>query len=171
MAEMSDEIDDVDVSRLLAGASSAIESARYCWLVTAGEDGFPNLRPMGRLPNRAGGGEDSLTVQFLTDGRSRKASDMRRDDRVAIIYQHDADEAFVTLRGRATLRESEAEVRQRWNRAYDALVPAEEDRKHAMFVEVDVERMDLWIRGITPEPFGMRTTTLERHAGRGWRVR
>ena len=170
MREANDKSDALDVSGLLAGASRTIESVRYCWLVTAAEDGFANLRPMGRLVHGAGGGENKWTIQFITDGRSRKSADMRRDGRVAIIYQHDPDDAFVTLIGKATLHESEAEVRKRWKRAYDALISTEEDREHAIFVEVDVERMELWIRGVTPEPFGFRTTTLERDAGRGWRA-
>jgi hypothetical protein len=29
--------------------------------------------------------------------------------------------------------------------------------------------MDLWIKGVTPEPFGLKTTTLARNAD-GWRV-
>ena len=48
--------------------------------------------------------------------------------------------------------------------------PTEQDRANAIFVEVDVERMELWIRGVTPEPFGLRATILERDAGRGWRL-
>jgi hypothetical protein len=29
--------------------------------------------------------------------------------------------------------------------------------------------MELWIRGVTPEPFGLLPTVLERDAGGGWR--
>ncbi len=41
---------------------------------------------------------------------------------------------------------------------------------NAIFVKVDIERMELWIRGVTPEPYGMRATILEHDAGRGWRL-
>ena len=170
MRDANEENDAVDVGSLLAGATRTIESVRYCWLVTAAEDGFANLRPMGRLMRGTGRGEDEWKIEFITDGRSRKSTDLRRDGRVAIIYQHDPDDAFVTLIGKATLLESEAEVRDRWKRAYDALVPTQEDRANAVFVEVDVERMELWIRGVTPAPFGFRTTILERDAGRAWRA-
>jgi hypothetical protein len=30
--------------------------------------------------------------------------------------------------------------------------------------------MELWIRGVTPEPFGLRPTILERDDGGGWRL-
>ena len=71
--------------------------------------------------------------------------------------------------GRAALHESESETRSRWKAAYDVYFPSETDRTNAIFVEVEVERMELWIRGVTPEPFGLRATVLERSAV-GWRL-
>jgi len=169
----------VEVSLLLAGAAKTIGSARYCWLVTAAEDSFANLRPMGRLLHDAD--EDEWTIRFITDGRSRKAADMRRASGVAIIVQREPDDAFVTLIGKATLCDGESEARERWKDALDLscrsgfqcldpYFPSEPDRANAIFVKVDIERMELWIRGVTPEPFGLRATVLERDAGCGWRV-
>ena len=57
----------------------------------------------------------------------------------------------------------------RWKAAYNAYFPSEQDRANAAFVEVDIERMELWIRGVTPEPFGLRATVLARDGG-GWRL-
>ena len=168
MSQASEQRDDVDVSRLLAGAAKTIGSVRNCWLATASEAGIANFRPMGRLARD--GDDDGWKIRLLADGRSRKASDMRRESEVAIVYQNDPDDAFVTLVGRATLRERAAEDRKRWKAAYNVYFSSEQDRENAVFVEIDVERMELWIRGVTPEPFGLRATVLERDAGRGWRV-
>jgi general stress protein 26 len=165
---MSQKIDAVEVSRLLAGAAKAIASARYCWLATAAEAGAPSVRPMGRIPRDAD--EDEWKIRFLTDGRSRKARDMRLEREVAVIFQHEPDLAYVTLTGKATLRDSAAEVRTRWKDAYNVYFRSETDRANAIFVEVDVERIDLWIRGVTSEPFGLRATVLKRDAAGGWRV-
>jgi hypothetical protein len=44
-----------------------------------------------------------------------------------------------------------------------------DDCAYAAFVEVAIERLELWIRGVTPEPFGMKTTVVERD-GDGWRA-
>ena len=114
-------------------------------------------------------GEDQWKIRFLTDGRSHKAADMRRASEVSILFQHDPDLAFVTLIGRAKLHEDASETRDRWKSAYDVYFPSEADRANAIFVEVKVERMELWIRGVTPEPFGLRATVLERDA-EGWRL-
>ena len=161
------EADAIDVSRLLAGATRTMRSARYCWLATATEAGAPHPRPMGRVPNDAG--EDEWKIRFLTNGRSRKAADMRRASEVSILFQYDPDLAFVSLFGKATLQENTPETRSRWKPAYDVYFPSEADRANAIFVEVEVERMQLWIRGVTAEPFGLRATVLERDA-EGWRL-
>ena len=122
---------------------------------------------MGRVLNDPG--EDPWKIRFLTDGRSSKAADMRRASEVWILFQHDPDLAFVSLTGTAAVHENASETRSRWKPAYDVYFPSEADRASAIFVEVKIERMELWIRGVTPEPFGLRATVLERDAG-GWRL-
>jgi general stress protein 26 len=160
--------DDGDVSRLLAGAAKAIARVRYCWLVTEAESGGTNARPMGRLLSDAD--ENDWTIRFVTDGRSRKASDIRRAGDLRLIFQHDQDDAFVALSGRATLIETASEVSRLWKNAYNAYFPTEVERANASFVQVNVQRIELWIRGVTPEPFGMRTTVLEQDAAGIWRL-
>jgi len=167
MLETKAKTDADDVSRLMAGAAKTVRSARYCWLATASEAGAPHVRPMGRVLNDAS--EDPWMIRFLTDGRSRKAADMRRAEEVTILFQHEPDLAYVALIGRAELHEDASETRRRWKSAYDVYFPRENDRSNAIFVEVEVERMELWIRGVTPEPFGLRATVLERDGG-GWRL-
>src|SRR6516162_2510316 len=39
MSRAEDKCDEVEVSRLLAGAAKAVASARYCWLATTAENG------------------------------------------------------------------------------------------------------------------------------------
>jgi general stress protein 26 len=168
MSQTIDQPEAIDVSRLLAGAARAMASVRYCWLATASDAGHPRFRPMGQILRDPG--EDEWTIRFLTDGRSRKAADMRRDGEVSILFQHDPGLAFMTLAGKAALHDDASEVRARWKRAYDVYFPSEADRANAIFVEVEVERMELWMKGVTPEPFGLRATLLERDAGGGWRA-
>jgi general stress protein 26 len=161
-----DEPGDVEVSRLLAGAAKMIGSIRHCWLVTESEAGGVNARPMGRvLPDPD---ENDWNIRFVTDGRSRKASDIRRVGTIELIFQHDQDEAFATFTGRAALIDDPSNIARLWKNAYDSYFPSEADRANAAFIEVRVERMALWIRGVTPEPFGLQPTIVERDAGGGW---
>jgi general stress protein 26 len=156
----------VEVNRLLQGAAKTIASVRYCWLVTEANSGGSDARPMGRmLPDH-----DDWTIRLITDGRSRKASDIRRASKVGLIFQNDPDEAFVALSGEATLIDAASQVRQLWKEVYNALIPTEADRANAALIQVDVKRMKLWIRGLTEEPFGLRATVLERDTGGIWHL-
>src|SRR5271168_5207787 len=158
-----------DVNRLLRAAAETIGKLRYCWLLTTAGKGGIRPRPMGRMPRDSD--EDEWTLRFITDGRSPKVADMRRVGNVSVIFQHDPGDAFVALAGKASLAESKPEIRRRWTAAYDAFFPAGPERSSAIFVTVDVARVELWIRGVTPEPFGLRTTVIERDATRGWRLK
>jgi general stress protein 26 len=157
-----------DVNRLLDAAAEAVGRVRYCWLIT-GIDGTSRARPMGRLPRDSG--DDPWLLRFLTDGRSAKAGDLRRSADVSVIFDDDPHEAYVALAGKAALVEDKAEIRGRWNRSYETYFPEGPDRSGAIFVVVEVERIDLWIRGVTPEPFGLKTTVIERDGARCWRRR
>jgi general stress protein 26 len=160
MLETKTRPDAIGVEKLLAGAAKTMRSARYCWLATASEIGAPQVRPMGRVLNDPG--EDEWKIRFLTDGRSRKAAAMRRAGAVTVLFQDEPDLAYVTLIGEAALHEDASETRSRWKPAYDIYFPSETDRGSAIFVEVEAQRLELWIRGVTPEPFGLKATVLAR---------
>lgn len=155
-----------NVPRLLRGAAQTITSVRYSWLVTRAESGPLNARPMGRLPRDLD--EDEWTIRFLTDARSRKAAEIRRAGTATVIFQ-DAEDAFVTLVGSAWLREEMPEINRCWKSSYNVYFPTEQDRANAAFIEIDARCMEIWIRGVTSEPFGLRPTRLERDARGGWR--
>jgi general stress protein 26 len=156
-----------DVARLLAGAARTITSVRSSWLVTLTETGTPNARPMGRLPRDLD--EDEWTIRFLTDARSRKASEIRRAGNATVIFQ-DAEDAFVALGGSAALREEAPEVNRRWKSAYNVYFPTEQDRANAAFIEIAPQCMELWIRGVTSEPVGLYPRRLVRAARGRWQM-
>ncbi len=68
------------------------------------------------------------------------------------------------------MKDSGADVRRLWKAAYEAFFPSETDKANAIFVEIAADRLKLWIRGVTPEPFAAQTTVLERRAGGDWRI-
>jgi general stress protein 26 len=160
---------NADLNRLLDAAADKIEKVRYCWLLTAAGEGGIRARPMGRVPRDAD--EEKWKLRFLTDGLSSKVADLRRVESASVIFQHDPDDAFVALTGKATFAESKPEIRRRWKPGYNAYFPDGPDRSSAIFAMIDVVRVELWIRGVTPEPFGLRTTVIERDATRVWRLK
>jgi general stress protein 26 len=161
-------IEDTEVSRLLEGAARLTAKVRNCWLMTASAGGA-NARPMGRVPPDPN--LNDWKILFVTDGRSRKAAEIKSATGVKLIFQNDRDEAFAALVGLAKLIEDPVEVGKLWKADYRAYFPTAEDRANAAFIEIAINRMELWIRGVTPEPFGLRPTVIDREAGGAWRLR
>ncbi|HEV2443288.1 MAG TPA: pyridoxamine 5'-phosphate oxidase family protein [Steroidobacteraceae bacterium] len=158
---------NIPLSRLLAGAAKAIAGVRYCWLLTGTETDWLSARPMGRLQSDLE--QDDWRFRLVADGRSRKARELRRTGRAAAVIQS-GDEAFVTLTGIPTLHADVGVARQLLKKSFEVYFPSEEDRAHAAVIEIDTRRMDLWIRGVTPEPFGMQPVRLERDVARRWQL-
>src|SRR5258708_11842979 len=155
---------NADLNRLLDATADKIGKVRYCWLLTAAGEGGIRARPMGRVPRDAD--EEEWKLRFLTDGLSPKVADLRRVGSVSAIFQHDPDDALVALTGTARLAEGKPEIRRRWKPAYDTYFPVGPDRSSAIFVTIHVTRVELWIRGVTPEPIGLQPTVIERAATR-----
>jgi general stress protein 26 len=151
---------------MLDAAANVIGETPLCWLAAAAAGGGVGLRPMGRISPHPM--KTDWTVSFVTDGRSRKAAEIRRGDAIALVFQRDGGETYVAAHGTARLSAEDTDFAQRWRAAYDVYFPTDVDRANAVFVDVAVERLDLWIKGVTPEPFGMTTTTLVRGADGAW---
>jgi general stress protein 26 len=158
---------DGEVSRMLKGTAAAIASVRTCWLVTATAAGAWHARPMGGLHRDLE--RDDWRMRFVADGRSRKTREIRGAGRVAAIFQHGED-AFGTLIGVPSLRRDVPEAQLLLKKSFDTYFPTGEDRANAAVIEIDIQEMELWIRGVTPEPFGLQPTRLERDAARAWHL-
>jgi len=155
------------IERLLAAARRTVAEVPYCWAATAAQEGGANARLV--MPFAGNPGDDEWTRCFLTNRHSRKAAELRRSDGIALAYQQDDGNAYVTLAGRAELIDDPAGVRRYWKPAWDAYVAAARDKM--VIVQVAVERIELHVRGVTPEPFGHGRTLIERDPSGEWRLR
>lgn len=152
------------VERLLTAANDTMAKARYCWAVTVAGDGHANARPMGRL--MALPGEDAWSVWFMTRRTSRKAIEIGRTGHLTVIFQHDTEEAYVTLIGRAAVVTDRAAIRARWQQRWNLFFPGGAEDENVAFLRTETERIELWAHGVSPEPFGTRAAIMERdHAG------
>jgi general stress protein 26 len=156
------------LEQLLAAAAATMTKARYCWALTIAEDGSVNARPMG--PQQSSSREDPFGILFLTRSGSRKAREIGRTGRLSVVYQHDADDGYVTLIGRGVIVADRALLRARWQPAWNLFFPAGADDEAAIFVQLEAERIELWVRGVTAEPFGARGAIRERDPGQPWRL-
>lgn len=156
------------VSQLLAAARDTTAKVTYCWAATLSEDGGINVRLMGPIPGISG--EEDWTVWFVTQRSSRKVADIQRGGLLTLRYQHHPDHAYVTLTGRAALVEDRAEIRRRWSERWRLHFLGGPDDPDVAFVRVTVDRIELCVPDVTPEPFGSRYSVVRRDAQRRWEL-
>src|SRR5207302_6011504 len=101
---MSDRAEDrKKIWDLIKGAHSAL-------LVTIGQDGQLDSRPMGCLQK-----DFDETLWFLTFRHSLKVSEIGRDDRVLVSYANPQQYEYVSLSGRAKIVEDKRRLKELWS--------------------------------------------------------
>jgi general stress protein 26 len=156
------------VDLLLAAALKTIAEVPYCWAATPSADGGANVRLVGPIPGVPG--EEDWTIWLLTERSSRKAAEIQRAGLLTLGYQRHVDNACVALSGKASLIEDRSEIRSRWIERWRVFFSGGPDDPNAVFVRMNVDRIELCIGGVTAEPFGLRYSVIERGDDRGWRV-
>jgi general stress protein 26 len=152
------------IQRLLEGAETVITHAPHSWLMTLSDGGI-DARPMGRIvdaPSNTG-----WSLSFLADSRSKKARDIHNAKQVRVIFERHGD-AFVSLAGSAVVISDGAVVAQRWRPDYDRIFSSAAEKANAVFIDIRAEELRVWIRGLTPEPFGSRALRLRRPSNSDW---
>jgi general stress protein 26 len=155
------------MERMLEGAEAVVSRARHCWLMTSSREGRIHARPMGQVISSRS--PTDWTLSFLADARSEKVRDIDAAQGVRLTFECEED-AFVSVSGLATVISDPAAVAQRWLPAYDCHFATAADTIHARFIDIRIDEIRLWIRGLTSEPFGSASVTLRRAAKGDWQV-
>jgi general stress protein 26 len=161
------EVTETDILRFLAAARDTIAAVPVCWLATRSLEGGTNARAV----NCSAGppGSDEWTRRFLVRRSSRKVTEMRAAPLVTLAFQHPSGDRYIALGGRATITEDIAEMRTMWSSDLDAHFPPGFADANMIVIEVNVDRIEVHVRGLTPEPFGAGRTLLQRQAAGSWR--
>jgi general stress protein 26 len=92
---------DPVAERLLDGVAGLIAATPYCWLATQGESAGVSARPMGRISPHPQ--KTDWSISFVTNRRSRKFSELRREERVALVFDGAPRDQFAALSGIAVI--------------------------------------------------------------------
>lgn len=156
------------IDRLLKAAALTIENSQYCWILTVANDGSINARPMGK--QKVPVSDDPFCSIFLTRRGTRKADEITSSSHVSVTYQHDATDSYVTLVGSGTIVTDRQLLRASWLPRWNQFFPGGADDDDAMLIQFSTDRIELWARGLTSEPFGRRGAILERESKLPWRL-
>jgi general stress protein 26 len=145
----------------LEAARSTMKRKKYCLLTTIGADG-PSARVLQPFPPR-----EDFSVWLGTSPASRKVAELRADDRATLVYQDDDRAACVSLVGRVRILESVETRRKGFMAMWWAFFPEGPEGDDFVVLCFEPQRIEVWdaSRGITPEPFGLRSAQVTREAG------
>jgi len=156
-----------DILQFLAAARETIAAVPVCWLTTRSLEGGTNARAVHSSAGPPG--SDEWTRRFLVRRSSRKVAEMRAAPLVTLAFQHPSGDRYIALGGRATIIEDVAEMRTMWSSDMDAHFPPGFADANMIVIQIDVDRIEVHVRGLTPEPFGAGRTLLERQSAMCWR--
>ena len=160
-------ISETQIKEFLNAARRTIAAVPICWLVTRSLEGGTNARAVNSSAGPTG--SDEWTRRFLVRRSSRKVGEMRTAPLITLAFQHPSGDRYVALGGRATIIDDIAEMRTMWSTDLDAHFPPGFADANMIVIQVDVDRIEVHVRGLTPEPFGAGRTLLERQSEGSWR--
>jgi general stress protein 26 len=161
------EITESQITAFLAAAHETIAAVPICWLATRSLEGGTNTRAVNSFAGTPG--SDTWTRRVLVRRNSRKVADIRAAPLVTLAYQHSSGDRWVTLGGRAAIVDDLAEIRMLWPSAMDPHFPPGFADANMVVIRIDVNRIEVHVRGLTAEPFGTGRTLLERQPEGSWR--
>src|SRR3981081_383875 len=160
-------VTEPDVLRFLAAARETIAAVPVCWLATRALEGGTNARAVSS--SAAPPPSDEWNPSFLVRRSSRKGGEMRAAPLVTLAFQHPSGDRYIALGGRATIIEDVAEMRTMWSSDLDVHFPPGFADANMIVIQIDVDQIQVHVRGLTPDPFGAGRTLLERQSAGSWR--
>ena len=129
------QVSATDASRLRV-ARAIMRAARYCALITQDGEGRASARTIDpTMP------DSNMVVYFATTPKSRKVTQLGRDNRVSLYYFDATALSYVTLYGRAAPVTNASEKRRVWKGEWTPFYPDRE--RGAAVYAVTLERMEI----------------------------
>jgi general stress protein 26 len=108
-------------------------------MTTVATDGSMSSRPMAVQDKPFDG-----TLWFLTRNTSEKIDEIADDQHITLNFADPSSSKYLSLKGRATVSEDRAKIKELWNPMYKAWFPKGEDDPEIAVLRVDVHEGDYW---------------------------
>ena len=123
---------------IVSAARDVIEKARFCSLVTLGEDGHPQARIVDPIAP-----DETFTMWIATNPLTRKTQQIRRDGRVTLLCFDQATASYVTVLGRAALVADAPTKRAHWKDDWSQIYRDGPDSREVVLIRVTPARLEV----------------------------
>jgi general stress protein 26 len=134
---------------IIAAARDIVRKARYCSLVTIGEDGHAQARIVDPLEPDA-----DFTMWIATNPLTRKVREIQRNPRTTVLCFDAATSSYVTIVGRAGLISDATEKEKHWKAEWAAIYPKGPRDGDYMLIRLTPARLEIVSesRGMVGDP-------------------
>lgn len=143
---------------IVAAATEIVHQARYCTLVTNGEDGHPQARIVDPL-----GPDASFTMWIATNPLTRKVAQIRRDPRVTLLCFDAATSGYITVLSRGAIVTDAAEKSKRWKKEWTPFYASGANGIDVMLIRLTPIRLEIVSveRGFAGDPKTWRPLAID----------
>jgi len=138
MGQVPQDTVSLDRATIIKAARQVMQDARYCALVTIGENGYPQSRIVDPFPP-----EEDMAVWIGTNPVTRKIAQIRKDPRVTLFYFDTASLSYVTLIGKAELINDPKEKSKHWKEEWAPLYKNGSRGDDYMLIRVEPLRTEI----------------------------
>lgn len=123
----------------LAKIAELAKGIHICMMTTVNAHGELSSRPMAVQDKPFDG-----TMWFLTRSTSEKVDEIEQDQHVLLTFAEPSDSKYLSLKGRASVSNDRAKIKELWNPMYKAWFPNGEDDPQIAVLKVEVSEGDYW---------------------------
>lgn len=145
-------------AKIVAAAKDVMHKARYCALVTIGDDRYAQARVVDPLAP-----EEDLTIWIATNPVTRKVGQIRKNPRVTLFYFDSVGLGYVTVLGEAELINLSSEKAKHWKEDWTPFYKNKNRGTDFLLIRVRPRRLEVisFAHGITGDPKTWRPATID----------
>lgn len=124
-------------AQIRTAAVEVMREARYCTLITIGDDGHPQARIVDPLIAADG------SIWIATNPKTRKVKEIEKDSRVTLMFFNAAAGEYVTVIGRATAVTDAARKAAHWKAEWKPFYKDQTQGNDFMLFEIAPSRFEI----------------------------
>ena len=154
----------MNTAEVLAHARQIVAKVPLSLVVTPSADGAPNARVVRPGPLR-----EDWSIGFMTERTCRKAIEIAAAGRFSMVFQCDADQAYVTLQGRPQFIDDVRVKTAVWSAESGRFHPNGPADPNVVIIKLLVDSIEIYSAAheIQPAPLGLCSLKLSRR-GSEW---
>ncbi len=147
------------LAHCMATSRAMLAQAKYCFLITHGENGRCSTRLVQPIVNL-----DEMIVWIGTHPGLRKVAEIKNNADVTLAFENLKEDASLVLYGTAQIETSSAKRKRYWKYEWRLFFPDGPESNDYVAIRIEPSTIELmnFQKNIVQEPFGLRPIILER---------